>query len=111
MFSEEEYNEHLKKISDKMGDDDEALNLLEPLKDDFNERMKQKHYSESDVKDEDGTMWKDKFIEMKQKYKDRFFSSAPVAKEEQEEDVEKDDNGGNVSFEQLFKAREGDYKI
>lgn len=54
--------------------------------------------------------YKTKYNDLLKKYKDRFFSNIEEVKEEQKEDIEKDDNSENLTFEALFKDREGDYK-
>lgn len=47
------------------------------------------------------------YDELKKKYIDRFFSSIPEAIREEKEDVRKDDNVDSLTFEDLFKKREG----
>lgn len=53
----------------------------------------------------DPTDWRGKYEEIRKKYIDRFFTSPEEVKEDQEEDVKRD--GEKVTFEELFKEREG----
>ena len=54
--------------------------------------------------------YKEKFEEMKKKYAARFMSSGEAAKEDQKEDIKKDDDSSEMSYDDLFTKREGDYK-
>lgn len=112
-MTSEELRTVLASISEKTGDDDEIMESLRSIQTAFDERdavVNDPVYNESDVYDEDGVRWSEKYDNMKKRYRDRFFSSIDEAIEDQEEDIEKDDSSTVTSFEELFEEREGDYK-
>lgn len=97
--------ELLSAISARIGDDtsDEALGIIEDLTDTL-----------ADFETRAGEDWKRKYEEndagWRKKYKERFFNSGPGTNpeevvEEQEEDVK--DDGKTITFDDLFKEREG----
>lgn len=100
--------EVLKTISEMGGDNEGMMDLLKELQDDYDARGES--YGKQAVFDDDGKPWKEKYFESRQRYRDRFFSSGEEAKQAQTEDVQKDSDSGDVSFEDLFSDREGDYK-
>ena len=98
----------LKTISEMGGDNEDLMGLLKELQDEYDSRGES--YGKSDVYDDDGKSWKEKYEESRQRYRDRFFSSGELAKQDQQEDVKKDSESGDISFDDLFSDREGDYK-
>ena len=118
MLKKEEHENLLKQIADSGGDTANMLDLMQKLRDDFDEREGMlKKYGEKydgenspkeDVeteKEKDGVNWKEKYADLERKYKERFFTTPKEVKEETEEDVERD--GKKQSFEELFTEREG----
>lgn len=51
---------------------------------------------------------RDEYERLRREYIDRFFSSPREADREQDEDIRKDDKADKMTFEELFKDREGD---
>lgn len=93
MLKKEEHENLLKQIADSGGDTANMLDLMQKLRDDFDEREGMlKKYSE-------------KYADLERKYKERFFTTPKEVQEETEEDVERD--GKKQSYEDLFTEREG----
>lgn len=93
----------LKNISAKSNNDEEILDIVENLTSDFDERITLEHENGDNKED-----YKTKYENMKQRYVDRFFSAkSEEIKEDVKEDAEKDDNAENITYDQLFKEREG----
>ena len=67
-------------------------------------------YGQTDVFDSDGVRWSEKYDNMRRRYRERFFSSPDEAKDDQLEDIDKDDGSAEMTFESLFDEREGDYE-
>lgn len=64
---------------------------------------------ETDIRDKDGVLWRQKYDDLSRRYRERFFSGRDRAIEDQRRDIEKDDESPVTTFEALFKDREGDY--
>lgn len=119
-MTREEYIELLKHISETGGDTEDMLEALKKLQDDYDEREgmlkklgedKDKTvYTDEDVFAPSGKRWSEEYDDVKRRYRERFFSTPEEAKENQEEDIKKDDKSTTISYESLFKTREGDYK-
>lgn len=142
-YTPEEYSNLLKEIANSGGDTPKMMELLQKLRDDYDEREGMlKKYSEERDKEkpegeekerkelrkeseednrEDGGKrrraydgdWvsREEFDKMKgemekirKAYIDKYFSTA---KQEQEDDIRKDDKSEDMSFDELFKEREG----
>lgn len=104
MLNEKEYLENLKFISDKYPDDEEIFEKLEILRDDFYNRPIEV-YDKSDIYAESGEKWRDKFEDIREKYRERFFStSSDEIKENQKEDIAFDNHSTEMSFDDLFEA-------
>ena len=132
-----EHENLLKEIARTGGDTDNMLKLLQRLRDDFDERqgMLRKDGEEKDKEspstekerkeirresreddERDGGLRRDplegyvtrkEYDELRRKYIDRFFSGGEEAIEDNKEDVRKDDEVKNLTFDELFKDREG----
>lgn len=98
--------ELFKQVQEKLKDDtsDETLKFVEDFTDTVNDMEQKLSTTDSE--------WKKKYEEndneWKKKYKDRFFSGVTTpekVKKETKEDVKKD--GESISFDDLFKEREG----
>lgn len=134
MFVKEEYDNLLKEIAESGGDTPKMLELMQKLRDDFDEREGElKRYREAADKEtpegekaeeekivedserdnrSDGGERRDAYDELSRRYDDlhkkyieRFFSTPDEAKEDQRKDVKRD--GKEQSFDELFKEREG----
>lgn len=147
-FTKQEHDNLLMEIAKSGGDTPKMLELMQKLRDDFDEREGElKRYRETEDKRppegtkeeerkivdesqednrEDGgerrraygvapdrrgvsvdTVSRADYEDLKQKYIERFFSSIPEAIREQKEDIRKDDRVDDLTFEDLFKEREG----
>lgn len=79
--------ENIKYISEFSGDNEEIMNKLKEINDfvkkslDDLDRAKEETsaYKQEEVMDTDGISWKDKYIDMKNKYRDRFFNAGDTA--------------------------------
>ena len=90
----DKWDEKRQRLSEALAEDDELLETVREIDEDFNKPNE----------------YKAKFEEMKKKYAARFMSSGEAAKEDQKEDIEKDDDSTEMSYDNLFTKREGDYK-
>lgn len=136
-MTKDEHENLLKEIASTGGDTDNMLKLLQRLRDDFDERegmlrrdgestdkerpSKEKERerireeSREDNREDKGLrrapledmVPRRDYDELKRKYIERFFSGADEAMEDQKEDVRKDDKVKNITFDDLFKEREG----
>lgn len=142
-YTPEEYSNLLKEIANSGGDTPKMMELLQKLRDDYDERegMLKKYGEERDAEKPEGEEkerkelrkeseednredggkrrraydgdWvsREEFDKMRgemekirKAYIDKYFSTA---KQEQEDDVRKDDKSEDMSFDELFKEREG----
>lgn len=119
-MTRDEYVDLIKDISATGGDTDDMMEKLKRLQDDYDERegmlkkldeYKDKTvYNDDDVFDQDGVKWSEKYDDMRRRYRDRFFGTIEEAKVDQAEDIKDDDTVTSMSFDDLFKTRQGDYK-
>lgn len=124
MMLKNEVDELIRKIADTGGATDDMMEDLKKLSDEFDERegelnryREEKDTTEGkeEVREEGAELvnWKEKYDEMKNRYMDRFFngteeearSRMEATKQSQDEDVTKD--GELLTFNDLFKEREG----
>ena len=94
----EEYMALLDKIAESGGFTEAMLDDIKKLKDDYDEREGMEQYNREDVYDGD-VLWKDRYTEMKQRYKERFFAPVDVVIEEPKDEI--DEN--QVKFEDLWE--------
>lgn len=136
-FTKEEHENLLKEIAMSGGDTDNMLKLLQKLRDDFDEREgelrsrgetadktdpateEEKKEIVEDSKEDDrkdgglrrdpmeGYVSQSEYDALRKKYIDRFFGGARDAIENTEEDVKKDENSDEITYDGLFKKREG----
>ena len=94
-----ERDELIRRISEKVGNDDEALSIIEDLTDTIDS-----------YKVDDGSDWKRKYEEndeaWRNRYKERFLSGEEI-KDEQKEDVKDDEESEKLTYNELFEEREG----
>lgn len=91
------------KISELSGDNEQIMESLAELqKDDVERGNNSTAYSDSDVQDTDGVRWEQKYLDMKAKYRERFFSGYDEAGEPSTE-PEPEPEPDNISFDSLFK--------
>lgn len=108
MRNKEEFKQLMMDISEKAGDNSEIMDLLKSAQEDYNELSDSKStYSDKDVMDTDGKKWSDKYSELRQQYRDRFFGGSdepdgdPGPGREPEPAPAKDDPT-KVTFDDLF---------
>lgn len=109
-MTKEEYNNKLKRISELSNDNEEVMSIAREIQAELDSYNEKEYYEENQVYDTDGRLWAEKYQEVKKEYRDKFFSTPDEAIENQNNDLKKDNNSANVSFEDLFNNREGDYK-
>lgn len=107
MIERERYVDMLKALSEKLNDNEESMNMLKEMQEDYDEREVGK-IDESFIKDTDGITWKEKYEDMRAKYRDRFFSPPVEAVENVSEMVEPDidEPKTDLTFDDLFAQRE-----
>lgn len=117
MLSKDDFIERLRVVSDTSSDTEQVLNLIEELSNDFSERERiideysqKTFYDDSDVFDEDGVRWSERYDDLRKKYRERFFTSQEQIKEDQKEDLETDIKADEIRIDDLFEIREGDYR-
>lgn len=109
-MTKEEYNNKLKRISELSNDNEEVMSIAREIQAELDSYNEKEYYEENQVYDTDGRLWAEKYQEVKKEYRDKFFSTPSEAIENQNNDLKKDNNSANVSFEDLFNNREGAYK-
>lgn len=109
-MTKEEYNNKLKRISELSNDNEEVMGIAREIQAELDSYNEREYYEENQVYDTDGRLWAEKYQEVKKEYRDKFFSTPSETIENQNNDLKKDNNSTNISFEDLFNNREGDYK-
>lgn len=97
MISKERLLEVVKKVTELSEDNEEVMTLLSEITTDFTVP----EINTDDVKDKDGTLWKDKYKAMREKYVERFFSGEPETKDEPV--IDDLNSGEDVTFDELFE--------
>lgn len=93
-LSNEEFANHINRISELSGDNEEVMNLLN----DINQDHSASQYNDSDVFDNDGVRFSQKYTDLKKQYRERFFSAPTESLVPQQKSEENE-----VTFESLFK--------
>ena len=119
-MTREELLESIKIISEKANDDEEIMERLKEI-DNYikeieleNSKTETSVYKQEEVFDTDGVSWKDKYIDVKNKYRDRFFNDTPEQSfinevERRQDDTDKFvDDRSDITIEDLFKERRND---
>ena len=104
MLTKDEFVGILTNVSEKVGDSEEIMNDLKRIQEDFDERVEKS----AEAFDTDGVSYKEKYDNAQRRYRERFFTSSEEVKEDQYEDIKKDNS--KLTFDSLFENREGDYK-
>ena len=127
MLSKEEFKAKVISISEKAGDNEEIMNGLKELQDSYNESIdasaaqgtgaaegEQKPantYTDADVMDKDGKRWSEKYSELKDEYRNRFFGGGDTPKKEEPpidvpgEPGNASDDPANITLDDLFVER------
>ena len=109
-MTRDEFKARLDRLGELSQENDEVLEILAEINSDRDEMEGREVYGQTDVFDSDGVRWSEKYDNMRRRYRERFFSSPAEAKEDQVEDIDKDDDSTQMTFESLFDDREGDYE-
>ena len=127
MLSKEEFKAKVISLSEKAGDNEEIMNGLKELQDSYNESIdasaaqgtgaaegEQKPantYTDADVMDKDGKRWSEKYSELKDEYRNRFFGGGDTPKKEEPpidvpgEPGNASDAPANITLDDLFTER------
>lgn len=127
MLSKEEFKAKVISLSEKAGDNEEIMNGLKELQDSYNESIdasaaqgtgategEQKPantYTDADVMDKDGKRWSEKYSELKDEYRNRFFGGGDTPKKEEPpidvpgEPGNASDDPANITLDDLFTER------
>lgn len=109
-MTKDDFKAKLDRLGELAQENDEVMEILAEINTDRDEMESREVYGQNDVFDTDGIRWSEKYDNMRRRYRERFFSSPEEAKNEQYEDIDKDDDSTAMTFESLFDEREGDYK-
>lgn len=109
----DKFMEIISRISIAAGDNEDVMNDLKIIADDkkeIAENVSHETYVKEDVFSPDGVKWSDKADDWQRRYRNRFLTGQDEIIEEQKKDVHKDTVSTDLSWDNLFKSREGDYK-
>lgn len=109
-MTKDEFKAKLDRLGELAQENDEVMEILAEINSDRDEMEGREVYTQTDVFDSDGVRWSEKYDNMRRRYRERFFSSPGETKDDQYEDIEKDDDSTQMTFESLFDDREGDYE-
>ena len=127
MLSKEEFKAKVISLSEKAVANEEIMNGLKELQDSYNESIdasaaqgtgaaegEQKPantYTDADVMDKDGKRWSEKYSELKDEYRNRFFGGGDTPKKEEPpidvpgEPGNASDDPANITLDDLFTER------
>lgn len=100
-MTNDEFRERLQSISAMGGDSEAITEALGELQTAYEQVNVAPKYTDADVKDKDGTTWKDKYDEMRTRYRERFFNGS------NDNNSNEGDNAAppseTINFDDLFK--------
>ena len=120
MLSKEEFAKEVMAISKNTGDFPEIMDSLKKLQDSYNESIDASAaqgtgaantYTDADVMDKDGKRWSEKYSELKDEYRNRFFGGGDTPKKEEPpidvpgEPGNASDDPANITLDDLFTER------
>lgn len=103
-MARESFVERLNAIGGKIGDNDELMEMLQGVLNEYDTDVVPPTYEEADVMADDGVKWRDKYDDLLRRHRERFFTSGA------DEHVTEDDENQQLEFSQLFEERDGDYE-
>lgn len=109
-MTRDEFKAKLDRLGELSQENDEVMEILAEINTDRDVMEGREVYGQTDVFDSDGVRWSEKYDNMRRRYRERFFSSPEEAKDDQFDDIAKDDESTVMSFDALFDEREGDYE-
>lgn len=103
----ESYSAMFEEVAKAAGGGDELMAKLREVQEKYSGEAMAESYDKEDVMDDDGVKWKDRYSEAVDKYNKRFFEiEQPAVIRSQDEDIEKDGESAEISFEDLFEERQ-----
>lgn len=109
-MARESFVERLNAIGEKIGDNDELMEMLQGVLTEYDADVVPHTYEEADVMADDGVKWRDKYDDLLRRHRERFFTSGAEVEGGVDEPVTEDDENQQLEFSQLFEEREGDYE-
>ena len=101
MMTNDEFRERLQSISAMGGDSEAITEALGELQTAYEQVNVAPKYTDADVKDKDGTTWKDKYDEMRTRYRERFFNGSNENNSNEEGNAAP--SSETINFDDLFK--------
>lgn len=99
----EEFKNKISEISQATNDNEYVMNALKDLNQAFLDASSTPKYSKSDVYDDDEISWKEKYENMKEKYREAFFNGAPVKNDSNSQTLESDMQATTITINDLFR--------
>lgn len=100
-MTNDEFRERLQSISAMGGDSEAITEALGELQTAYEQANVAPKYTDADVKDKDGTTWKDKYDEMRTRYRERFFNGSNENNSNEEGNAAPPSE--TINFDDLFK--------
>lgn len=100
-MTNDEFRERLQSISAMGGDSEAITEALGELQTAYEQVNVAPQYTDADVKDKDGTTWKDKYAEMRTRYRERFFNGSNESNSNDSDNAAPPSNA--INFDDLFK--------
>lgn len=99
----EEFKNKISEISQATNDNEYVMNALKELNEAFIDVSGAPSYAKTDVYDDDEITWKEKYINMKEKYREAFFNGAPVKNDSNSQTLESDMQATTITINDLFR--------
>lgn len=100
-MTNDEFRERLQSISAMGGDSEAITEALGELQTAYEQVNVAPQYTDADVKDKDGTTWKDKYDEMRTRYRERFFNGSNESNSNDSDNAAS--SSDTINFDDLFK--------
>ena len=100
-MTNDEFRERLQSISAMGGDSEAITEALAELQTAYEQVNIAPQYTDADVKDKDGTTWKDKYDEMRTRYRERFFNGSNESNSNDSDTAAS--SSDTINFDDLFK--------
>lgn len=100
-MTNDEFRERLQSISAMGGDSEAITEALAELQTAYEQVNIAPQYTDADVKDKDGTTWKDKYDEMRTRYRERFFNGSNESNSNDSDNAAS--SSDTINFDDLFK--------
>lgn len=100
-MTNDEFRERLQSISAMGGDSEAITEALGEIQTAYEQVNVAPQYTDADVKDKDGTTWKDKYDEMRTRYRERFFNGSNESNSNDSDNAAS--SSDTINFDDLFK--------